>query len=178
MDRNVERTTSSVAFIAYTSSSFAAVRARAFTRLSESWAFLVSEPCSKDSQAVSLAINRGPNGLGSQHGCFLPNVAYAQLSYLRYRRRSACSGRSGLGWTAQNSLNAPARLATLEVWQSQPEAGPAIRGRAAHFYGCLQVPPDVLCAGALLGGGIERRAACGCGSRLRGLRWCGLTSAE
>ena len=47
----------------------------------------------------------------------------------------------------------------LEVRQSEPEAGPAIRSGSA--ISGFPVPPDVPCAGALLGGGIERRGSAG-----------------
>ena len=59
-----------------------------------------SKPCGEDSQAVSLAMDRGPNGLRSQHECFLPNLDTAQVGVSYFTDTagcSMCSGCSGLG---------------------------------------------------------------------------------
>ena len=68
-------------------------------------------------------------------------------------------------WSAPFTLNALARLATLEVRQSQPEADAAIRSGSA--ISGLELPPDVRCAGALLGEGIGRRGGPGADLRQR-----------
>ena len=163
MDRNVERRTSSVGFTASPPRFFAAVRARASTRRSDSWAFLVVGTVWRGFANRQSCVNRGPNGLGSQHGCVLPNVGTAQVvvSY-PYRHPSTFRGfrsfRAGmdgaeqshrLGQTGQPSKCGNCRR--RQSAQNEPEAVPVNRRQLPPAADTSGSPKEEVAKRALFG---------------------------